>query len=167
VAQLSDEAFAALYERNARSLWIYAYRITGNAADADDIVQETFVRVLPADLPDGDESARRYLFRVASNLATDRWRRVVREERTLRSADRPTAVTQRALLDDDVAQTFAALKPRDRALLWLAYVEGETHESIADALRLKRSSIKVVLSRARGRLRDLLRARGVDAKGSL
>jgi len=167
VAQLSDEAFAALYERNARSLWIYAYRITSNAADADDIVQETFVRVLDADLPDGDENARRYLFRVASNLATDRWRRVVREERTLRSADRPSTVTQPPVPDDDVAQTFAALKPRDRALLWLAYVEGETHESIAGALRLKRGSIKVMLSRARGRLRDLLRARGLDAKRSL
>ena len=167
MARLTDAAFAALYDRNARALWTYAYRITGTGADADDIVQETFVRIIDIDLPDGDENARRYLFRVASNLATDRWRRVVRDERTRRSADRPSAVTQPPVLDDDVSQTFAALKPRDRALLWLAYVEGETHESIADALRLKRSSIKVMLSRARGRLRDLLRARGVDAKGSL
>jgi RNA polymerase sigma-70 factor, ECF subfamily len=160
VAPLTDAAFAALYERNARLLWTYAYRITGNTADADDIVQETFVRVLDVHLPSGDENARRYLFRVASNLATDRWRRMVRDERTLRSADPPSAVTQSPLQDDDVAQTFAALKPRDRALLWLAYVEGETHEAIAEALQLKRGSIKVMLHRARGRLRDLLRARG-------
>ena len=167
MAQLSDEAFAALYERNARSLWTYAYRIIGNGADADDIVQETFVRIIDAELPAGDENAKRYLFRVASNLATDRWRRVVREERTLRSADPPPAVTQPPVPDDDVARTFAALKPRDRALLWLAYVEGETHEVIADALRVKRGSVKVLLHRARGRLRELLRARGVDRKGLL
>jgi RNA polymerase sigma-70 factor, ECF subfamily len=162
VAPLTDAAFATLYERNARSLWTYAYRITGNTADADEIVQETFVRVLGADIPEADENARRYLFRVASNLATDRWRRVVREERTLRSADTAATVTPPSLPDHDVAQTFAALAPRDRALLWLAYVEGETHEAIADALRVKRGSIKVMLHRARGRLRGLLRARGLD-----
>jgi RNA polymerase sigma-70 factor, ECF subfamily len=167
VAQLTDAAFSALYERNARSLWTYAYRITGNAADADEIVQETFVRVLDANLPADDEGARRYLFRVASNLATDGWRRVIREERSLRSADPPGTVTMPSVPDDTVAQTFATLKPRDRAMLWLAYVEGESHEAIAEALRLKRGSIKVMLSRARGRLRDLLRARGVDGRGAL
>jgi RNA polymerase sigma-70 factor, ECF subfamily len=92
---------------------------------------------------------------------------VVREERSLRSADPRAPVTMPSDPDDTVAQTFAALKPRDRAMLWLAYVEGETHESIADTLRLKPGSIKVMLSRARGRLRNLLRARGVNGKGSL
>jgi len=48
------------------------------------------------------------------------------------------------------------LKPRERALLWLAYVEEDTHEEIADALGVKRGSVKVLLSRARARLRDLL-----------
>jgi RNA polymerase sigma-70 factor (ECF subfamily) len=165
VAQLTDAAFSTLYERNARAVWTYVYRITGNAADADEIVQETFVRILDADLPPDDEGARRYLFRVASNLATDRWRRLVREERSLRS-DLPSTATMPSVPDDTVAQTFAALKPRDRAMLWLAYVEGETHEAIADTLRLKPGSIKVMLSRARGRLRNLLRARGVDGKES-
>ncbi len=56
--------------------------------------------------------------------------------------------------DDSVSREFAALKPRERALLWLAYVEGESHEEIANALGLSRGSIKVLLSRARGRLRD-------------
>jgi len=41
-------------------------------------------------------------------------------------------------------------------LLWLAYVEEDTHEEIADALGVKRGSVKVLLSRARARLRDLL-----------
>ena len=165
MARLTHAAFAAFYERNARSLWTYAYRVTGNGADADDIVQETFVRIIDVELPAGEENARRYLFRVASNLATDRWRRVVREEQALRSADTPSAATQPPMPDDDVTRTFVALKPRDRALLWLAYVEGETHEEIAEALRLKPGSIKVMLHRARGRLRGLLRGRGVEGKG--
>jgi RNA polymerase sigma-70 factor (ECF subfamily) len=63
-----------------------------------------------------------------------------------------------------VSREFAALKPRERALLWLAYVEGESHEDIAHALGLSRGSIKVLLSRARGRLRDQLVARGLTAR---
>ena len=39
---LTDRAFAELYERAARPLWTYVYRVTGRAADADDIVQDAF-----------------------------------------------------------------------------------------------------------------------------
>lgn len=155
----------ALYERNARPLWIYAYRVTGNAAEADDIVQETFARCIDAELPPGEENGRRYLFRVASNLATDRWRRAARQDSLIREMSVLAATTAApAMPDGELVQTFEALKPRERALLWLAYVEGESHESIAHALQLRRSSIKVLLSRARGRLRDLLRARGVSGE---
>ena len=60
----------------------------------------------------------------------------------------------------DFGKVFRTLKPRDATLLWLAYVEGDTHADIAASLRLGRASVKVMLSRARGRLRDLLKARG-------
>jgi RNA polymerase sigma-70 factor, ECF subfamily len=162
VVRLTDAEFAALYERNARPLWVYVYRTTGNAADADDIVQESFVRTIDAALPATEEERRRYLFRVASNLATDRWRRANRDDTVVQFLRTDAIPTAPSPPDDDVGRTFAGLKPRDRALLWLAYVEGETHESIADALHVSRGSVKVLLSRARERLRGLLRARGLD-----
>ena len=80
VAALTESAFGELHREAARPLWAYVYRVTGNAADADDIVQESFCRVLVADVGDlGAEDLRRYLFRVASNLVADRWRRASRE----------------------------------------------------------------------------------------
>jgi DNA-directed RNA polymerase specialized sigma24 family protein len=51
-------------------------------------------------------------------------------------------------------------------LLWLAYVEQEDHVRIAQSLRISRGSVKVLLSRARARLRDLLAARGLRARNS-
>jgi RNA polymerase sigma-70 factor (ECF subfamily) len=60
---------------------------------------------------------------------------------------------------DEVVRVFEMLKPRERALLWLAYVEQDSHEEIATALAVKRSSVRVLLARARARLRDLLTAR--------
>jgi RNA polymerase sigma-70 factor (ECF subfamily) len=159
---LSEHALGEFYQRHARSVWIYVYRVTNNAADADDIVQEAFLRLFQADVsPSDDESLRRYVFRIAGNLIVDRWRRGQRGEGPAATVALTSEAEKR---DIDVVRIFTELKPRERALLWLAYVEGETHEEIADSLRVGRSSVKVLLSRARARLRDLLTARGVGGR---
>ena len=156
---LTEHAFGEFYQRHARAVWAYVYRSMNDAADADDIVQEAFLRLLQTDIvPADEEGLRRYVFRIAGNLMADRWRKRTREKRH----DVPS--TQRADAsprDLDVARTFAELKPRERALLWLAYVEGGSHADIAESLRVGRGSVKVMLSRARVRLRDLLKARGL------
>ena len=163
-----EAAFTAFYGRTARALWAYVYRTTGNAADADDIVQEAFCRIVTAGVESlDDEDRRRYLFRTASNLMVDRWRRATREKWGRESFVEDTALVSSTndsrphFPDLDTAATFAGLKPRDRALLWLAYVEEHDHQAIARALGVGRASVKVLLSRARARLRDLLEARGM------
>jgi RNA polymerase sigma-70 factor (ECF subfamily) len=159
VPLLTERAFGELYQHAVRPLWTYVYRVTGNAADADDIVQEAFCRVLCADisalLP---EEQRRYVFRVASRLVVDRWRREKRERSWLMRDEREPAVAPLAAADD-VVRIFERLKPRERALLWLAYVEQDSHQEIATTLGLKRGSVKVLLARARMRLRNLLTTR--------
>ena len=80
-----------------------------------------------------DEELRRYVFRIAGNLMTDRWRRAERDV-VAGSLPRRAADRSRAMPDDTVSQEFAELTPRDRALLWLAYVEEHNHQEIASAL---------------------------------
>ena len=157
---LTEHAFGEFYQRHARSVWTYVYRVTNDPADADDIVQEAFLRLFQTDLSVDDETLRRYVFRIAGNLIADRWRRKVRHERHAQDATADGSQPQPQ--DFDVARIFSELKPRERALLWLAYVEGGTHADIAESLRLARGSVKVLLSRARARLRDLLTARGIE-----
>jgi RNA polymerase sigma-70 factor (ECF subfamily) len=135
------------------------YRVTGSAIDADDIVQESFCRLLTVQPPgESEEDLRRYLFRVAGNLMIDRWRRLGRDQ--LLRADRvpPVETVADAPLAHDVSRMFAKLRPKDRALLWLAYVEEADHAEIARTLGLSRPSVRVVLSRARARLRELLKS---------
>jgi RNA polymerase sigma-70 factor (ECF subfamily) len=163
VARLDEAAFSEFYRSTSRALWSYVYRVTGHAADADDIVQESFLRVLRAGLEGGtEEEWRRYLYRVASNLIVDRWRSRSRKD----LPEMPRVAERRRDDDEDVARTFSTLTTRERALLWLAYVEEESHEEIAASLGLGRSSIKVLLFRARRRLRDLLKSRGITARAS-
>jgi RNA polymerase sigma-70 factor, ECF subfamily len=165
VARLDERGFASCYQHNSRALWSYLYRVTGKPSDADDLVQEAFCRLLQAEVGGlGDEELRRYVFRIGSNLLADRWRRATQE---LSWLDRLRGTSESHVdpeYDDTVSREFAELKPRERALLWLAYVEGESHEDIAKVLGLSRGSIKVLLSRARGRLRDQLVAKGLTAR---
>jgi RNA polymerase sigma-70 factor (ECF subfamily) len=141
------------------------YRVTRHAGDADDIVQDAFCRLLRADVGHlGDEDRRRYVFRIAGNLMTDRWRRAERETSWLDRLRHTPAQVAASTPDDSVSREFAELTPRDRALLWLAYVEEHNHQEIASALGLARGSVKVLLSRARARLRKLLVTRGTTVR---
>ena len=161
---LGEAAFTSFYARSSRALWSYVYRVTGSSSDADDIVQDAFLRLLRADLATAEEEQwRRYLYRVASNLIVDRWRRRKREDGEAMTME-PSTSTRRFQDDADIARIFSELSERDRALLWLAYVEGESHEEMASSLGVGRRSIKVMLFRARRRLRELLVARGVLVK---
>ena len=161
MGRLNEAAFAAFHARCASGLRAYVYRVIGHAADVDDIVQEAFLRMLRAALPSDDEEQwRRYVYRIASNLIVDRWRRGKFEQAVV-SVPEPATPPPHYEDDATVAQIFAELKPRERALLWLAYVEGESHEEIAASLGVGRRGVRVLLFRARRRLRDLLQARGI------
>jgi RNA polymerase sigma-70 factor (ECF subfamily) len=62
----------------------------------------------------------------------------------------------------DVTRCFQKLKPRERALLWLAYVEGCAHGEIAGTLDLSEKSVRVLLFRARRNLERILRQNGLS-----
>jgi RNA polymerase sigma-70 factor (ECF subfamily) len=162
---LDDAAFRAFYHRHARAVWSYLYRVLGNAAQADDVTQETFCRFLTAPVGGLEESEQRaYVFRIAGNLAIDHWRRHRREQTAMERVDRPeiaAAGAQPTPMDMDLSRTFGELKPQERALLWLAYVEESGHDEIAASLGLAPKSIRVLLFRARRRLASLLRQRGL------
>jgi RNA polymerase sigma-70 factor (ECF subfamily) len=139
--------------------------VTRHAGDADDIVQDAFCRLLRADVEGlDDEELRRYIFRIAGNLMTDRWRRAERETSWFNRLRGELRIESTPEPDDRVSREFAELSQRDRALLWLAYVEEHNHQEIASALGLARGSVKVLLSRARTRLRKLLVTRGLTAR---
>ena len=162
---LGESDFQELYRAHARPLWAYLYRLTGNAADADDLLQEAFCRLLATPLETrDDDQLRAYLFRVATNAATDLWRRGGRGTRRSEPLTDATAVTAdhgaRAVLKRDMARTFRDLKPQERMLLWLAHVEGSEHREIAAALGLAPASVPVLLFRARRKLAALLRKKG-------
>src|SRR5216117_4158159 len=156
-----DEAkFEAFYRKTAGRLWSYIFRMTGNAATADDLLQKTFFRFLRSNPAIADEDhLRHYVFKTATNLVFDHFREV-RRHREL-TPDVEEHATGNIELRHDMMRVFAELKPQERALLWLAHVEGSSHEEIADAIGVKAKSVKVMLFRARKRLGEMLTKKGL------
>jgi RNA polymerase sigma-70 factor (ECF subfamily) len=162
VLQMDEEAFHGFYERTARPVWLYLARLTGDPAAADDLLQETYYRFLRVERPYASEAHRKnYLFRIATNLAHDRRRRHVDtsplpEGEALDAPHAGADESARAAGRIDLHRALARLKPRERALLLLAYSQGSSHHEIAESLGLKTASVKALLFRARRRLASIL-----------
>jgi len=158
--RLSRQEFEAFYEQTARPLRSYLCRIAGNAAAADDLVQEAYVRLLVAP-PMSAEHRKSYLYRTATNLVADQWRAQARARKWWQLGWRRSEAAAREMeLASDVGRLFQRIGPRERALLWLAYVEGADHREIAAILQLKEKSVKVLLFRARRKMEGVLRDHG-------
>jgi RNA polymerase sigma-70 factor (ECF subfamily) len=166
---MDQDSFRALYDRTARGLWTYLWRRTGDAQLADDLLQETYYRFLRArPLHENEAHRRNYLFRIASNLASDAYRArhfhlplpdEAEPGHPLQEPHTESHTQQRT----DLARALAKLSNRQRDALWLAYAEGSTHIEIAETLGLKTASVKLILFRARRKLARLLHGNGGGA----
>ena len=153
---MDESAFRAVYEQTSTPLLRFLVCITRSPDLAEDILQETYCRLLTARLPAMDDrQMRNYLFRIAGNLVRDRWRRSKDELPRQNAVEIPTPASH---LDGKlvVRQAFGRLKPRERQLLWLAYVEGSSHQEIAESTGLGSRSIRLLLFRARHKMASLI-----------
>lgn len=156
---MNEEAFGSFHARTVAPLRAYVARVLGNATDADDIVQEAFIRVLRRP-PDTDDplQLRRLLFRITSNLIVDHWRRRKHESGSVNEHAEITAAPGPDVpLRVDMLRTFEKLKPQERAMMWLAYVEGASHREIGEALGVREGSVRVLLFRTRQKLAAMIK----------
>ena len=160
--QMTEDAFRVFYDQTARPVWLYLARTTGDDRLADDLLQETYYRFLRSRTAfDNDDHRRHYLFRIATNLVKDQWRRgradaVDGDLSSVPAAIDDANVGDRAVRRMDVTRALGQLKPRERTMLWLAYAQGFSHEEIASQLGLRTGSLKALLFRARRRLMTVL-----------
>jgi RNA polymerase sigma-70 factor (ECF subfamily) len=155
---MDEEAFRLFYARTARPLRAYIAATLHNRALVDDLLQESFLRFLQAELPAEDEHRKNYLFRIATNLMRDHFRRA-RAVPPLGEAASGERLDDHIARREDLRRIMEELNPRQRDLLWLAYVEQFSHGEIAGMVGAKTASIRPMLARARQSLAELLRKR--------
>ena len=145
------EGFAGLYERHYEAVFRAALRVTGNPADAEDVLQTVFVRVLA--LGGGDALPAAYFRRAAVNAAVDVLRRRELHAESAYDESAPqVAVQPSLLLKERLRRAIAALDSDDASLFLLRHVEGLSIEELAVMFRMEKNNVAVRLHRIRRRL---------------
>jgi RNA polymerase sigma-70 factor (ECF subfamily) len=159
-------AFRRWYDDAVRRVYRYLLtRCGGDSALAEELTQQAFINAIEhRDAYQGRSSAITWVCSIARNALIDHYRRLDREERgRLRMVVtelEPTAVDPGAILLEDrreVAAALAALPPLQRAAIVLRYLDGLPVREIAGQLGRSESATESLLSRARERLREILR----------
>ena len=149
------DAFALLYQSHAKAIHALAYRLTGNAAAAEDITQDTFLKMLGflsglrADTP-----LRPWLKRVAANAAIDRLRREHRFTAQVEESSWSDTAAAEASENTEIMGLLQRLPPLARTLVWLHEMEGWSHPELAERFGRSQSWSKSIVSRALARLRE-------------
>jgi len=166
------EAFRALVDRHSRSVFRLAYRMTGNEQDAEDIVQETFLKAYrQIGRFEQRSSFSTWLYRIAANCATDMLRQRPRTASNLAldaeegpgaveelPADRPTPEQSvySAQVQRKVASALEGLTRAERAAFVLRHYEGRSIDEIGKILGLRTSATKHSVFRAVQKMRRAL-----------
>jgi RNA polymerase sigma-70 factor, ECF subfamily len=143
-----------LYERHYEAVFRAALRVTGNPADAEDVLQTVFLRVLArgGDVEDVALPAA-YFRRAAVNAAVDVLRRREVHAESVYAEEAPHAVIQPpVLLKERLRRAVAALDSEDASLFLLRHVEGLSIEELAVMFQMEKNNVAVRLHRIRRRL---------------
>ena len=150
----SVAGFAELYERHYEAVFRAALRVTGNPADAEDVLQTVFLRVLTRG-EDVEEVATpaAYFRRAAVNAAVDVLRRRELRADSVYDDSAPHAAVQSPfLLKERLRRAIAVLDSEDASLFLLRHVEGLSNEELAGMFKIEKNNVAVRLHRIRQRL---------------
>lgn len=150
-----------LYKQHYQELLRKAVCICRNSAQAEDAVQETFLRALQnvsvvEDL--GPSQRRAWLFRALKNLLTDGFRRNTLEDQYTQELPPEAAIEQEPGFEDIENELFLSrLPPEEQLVFQLRFLEGYTGEEISEMLNLPAGTVRSRLSRSRKKLRKMLK----------
>lgn len=169
------EAFGELVEQYRDNVYRLAYRMCGNAYDADEAAQEAFVAAWRA-LPNfrGDAKFSTWLYRLTTNAAIDVMRREKRHQTMgdgemidlADDADSPQETVERTEQQEAVQKALATLSEEYREVLLLRYMEELDYAEIAEVLQLPSGTVKSRINRAKAALKTALLKSGNIFGGS-
>jgi RNA polymerase sigma-70 factor (ECF subfamily) len=152
------EGVRALYERHSETVYRTALRVTGNPADAEDVLQTVFMRVLHQENAlDPETTPASYFRRAATNASLDILRRrTSRNEAPLDEGLGRASPESPAVLKEQLRRAIGQLDPADAELFVLRFVEGMSNGELAELWELEKAQIAMRIYRIRQQLQQLL-----------
>jgi RNA polymerase sigma-70 factor (ECF subfamily) len=150
--------FQDLYERHSATVYRTALRVTGNAPDAEDVLQNVFLRIVDRNLAvDPDWCPEGYLRRAATNASIDLLRRKSKNrENSLPEGFEPGARETPLLLKERLRRALAELSQADAEMFVLCYLEGYSYAELSELLEMEPGTVASRLFRIRAALREQL-----------
>jgi RNA polymerase sigma-70 factor (ECF subfamily) len=160
------EAFGSLVARYYDACWRFAYHMLGERADAEDVVQDSFLRAyLAIGRYDERDQFRGWLFRILTNQCRNyltsrgrRTKRFVQDDIAIESAAAPPPGLAPGVEDDVLIRALAQLDPLQREALLLKYAEGLEYAEMSAMTGAGESALKMRVKRGSERLRAMLSA---------
>jgi len=156
------EEFEAIFREHSEFVYRTAYRITGSAEDAEDVMQTLFLKLLRSRDAKTAQNSRAYLYRATVNTALNVVRSRKNQVLTDRSDIFESSVSSQpqdreSHIHDCLRMALAELKPRAAEIFILRYVHGYSDMEIGELLGRSRGTIAISLFRTRSRLRKAIR----------
>lgn len=159
IAKENESAFREVLNRHQDAVYQFSFRFLGDPGEAEDITQETFLRLFrTADQYQPQASLRAFLFRIAKNLCIDFIRK--KKPETMESLpepiarDTPVDCLERAQSIASLSRCINALPANQRMAILLRHDSGLRYQEIADTMGLTVSAVESLLVRARKTLRQ-------------
>lgn len=147
----------SVFEQHHGLVFRTAYRITGNPADAEDVLQTVFLRLLKRNEPEPMHQPESYLRRSAINASLD----LIRTRREVATGALPEpAAGSGEELRHSLKQALASLDPKHAEMFILRFFEGHSNQEIARMLGVSALLVAVTLHRTRNRLQKMLTPSG-------
>jgi RNA polymerase sigma-70 factor (ECF subfamily) len=152
------EGVQALYEQHSETVYRTALRVTGNPADAEDVLQTVFMRVLHQEHPlDPEATPASYFRRAATNASLDILRRrTSRNEAPVDEGLSRASPESPPILKEQLRRALGQLDPQDAELFVLRFVEGMSNGELAELRGVEKAQIAMRIYRIRQQLQQLL-----------
>lgn len=161
-------AFEQILSAFERDIYSYLFRLTAHAQTAEDLTQETFIKLYRnLSKLDADKNFKSWLYAIATNVAKDYWRKQKQHRELLveTSEELVTIAAEDAYYEMEIPDSFDAerlhgallnIKPQYRAALLLYYQHNYSYREIAEWLGVPLSSVKVYIFRGKQALKKAL-----------
>jgi RNA polymerase sigma-70 factor (ECF subfamily) len=148
--------FQKLYETNAKDVYRYAYWLTGNSFDAEDITSETMVRAWTRFNKIRTETLKAYLFKIARNVYLQQLRKRKRliklNDNHLSTELRPDIKTEIHFELKEIEKNLMKITEPDRSVFYMRITQELPYAEIARVMELTESAVKVKIHRVRKKL---------------
>ncbi|MBP3672515.1 MAG: RNA polymerase sigma factor [Oscillospiraceae bacterium] len=153
--QRTGKEIVRIYDRHVDSVYRLCFSFMKNPADAEDMVQETFLRLMSSGKQfESEEHEKAWLIVTASNLCKDALKKWWRKNENI--DDYAATLQSDDIPDNSVVQAILDLPAKYKTVVYLYYYEGYATAEIARYLRCREATVRSRLSRARKQLHSML-----------